>query len=183
MATITTTFTGWNSANKEGVDVTSQYTPLSSTATIAAGNYTPEYPAPPFAYGEHVLCENGCEFLFCFATAALPQYACLSIDQNFNASLMTNTLANNLTEVGFAQFGPVTSGNAFWAAIRGSGLSFLSKGAVSKNTALRISSSAGILTNATTSFALITGVVTSSSYASTSTIGRVGIATWPRAVQ
>jgi hypothetical protein len=167
--------TQFNLLNKEGVDVSQTYV-ISTTA--------PEYPAAPFSVGEHILGEQGTEWVFVLATAAIAAGATVSIDPSFNATPMTPTLANNLSEVGFAQVA-IANGAYGWVATRGSQLTLLSKGIVTKNAALRISTSAGILINNATSatYPLITGVVVTTSYASTSTILRTGVATWPRAVQ
>lgn len=165
--------TQFNSSNKTGVDVAQTY---------AISTTTPEYPAAPFAVGEHVLGEQNTEWVFVLAASAIAAGMTVSIDGNFNASPMTNTLANTLADAGFAQVA-IASGSYGWVATRGSQLSLLSKGAVTKNAALYISSSAGILTNATTSFAKITGIVVTTSYASTSTILRLGLGSFVRAVQ
>lgn len=164
--------TQFNSANKEGIDVSQTYV-VSTTA--------PEYPGPPFAVGEHILGEQGTEWVFVLAAAAIAAGATVSIDPNFNATPLTPTLANTLTEVGFAQVA-IASGAYGWVATRGSQLSLLSKGVVTKNALIRISTSAGILINNSTSAAypIVSGLVVTTSYASTSTILRLGVATWPR---
>lgn len=163
----------FNIIGKEGIDVSQTYT-ITST--------TPEYPAAPFLTGEHTLGSNDTEWVFVQASAAITQYAAVSIDAFFNVVPLTTTLANNLYAVGFAQTA-IASGAYGWVAIRGQNLSFLSKGLVAKLAALYTSSSAGILTNTTTSGAKITGAIVTTSLASTSTIARAGLASWPRAVQ
>jgi hypothetical protein len=160
-----------NTQNKEGVDVSQTYTVSTST---------PEYPAAPFAVGEHVLGSNGTEWVFVKAGAAIAQYAAVQIDAAFNVVPLTTALAAALWDVGFAQVA-IASGDYGWVCIRGENISILTKGAVTKQAALYTSTSAGILVNNTTSGTKITGVMISTSYASTSTLGRSAVASWPRA--
>jgi len=155
---------------------------LDFSQTYSVTTSTPEYPGTPVALGTQAWGTNGSMYMFVLASSAITQYACVSIDPNFNASMATNTSLLTYPDVGFAQVA-IPSGQYGWVAMRGTKISVLSKGAVAKTTPLYISSSAGILVTTTSSFALVTGIVTSTSYASTSTIGRAANASWPRSKQ
>ena len=166
----------FNIDNKAGVDVGATYTITSST---------PEYPAPPANPGDHILGNNGTEWVFVknnSTTVTIAIYACVQLDASFNAVPITTTLANQLWDVAFAQVA-IPPSQYGWVALRGENISVLSKGAVTKQSPLYTSTSAGILVNSTTSGTVITGVMVNTSYASTSTIGRSATASWPRAKQ
>ena len=102
----------FNIDNKAGVDIGATY-----TITLS----TPEYPAPPANPGDHILGNNGTEWVFVknnSTTVTIAIYACVQLDASFNAVPITTTLANQLWDVAFAQVA-IPPSQYGWVALRG----------------------------------------------------------------
>lgn len=164
-----------------GFNFSLTYTAYDQTAAITATN-TPENPGPPVAVGTHALGTDGTEYVFVKASAAITQYAAVSIDASHNVTTLTLALMQALTDYGFAQVA-IASGAYGWVAIRGQGIGVLARiGSLAAKPCYISNLSAGRIT--TTSVRSLSGgtlfnVVLTTSSTTTPSGATVANAPWP----
>jgi hypothetical protein len=118
---------------------------------------------PRFEVGTEVSGENATTWVFVKAATAIKQFDCVVIDESFNASSITNTLAAKGYMLGFAQVA-FTSGDYGWVAVAGSGIQCRVKGVLNHSGKIygpaTSSGSAGVLRASAAGRTKIGGMVT-----------------------
>lgn len=165
----------------EGINFATTYTPYDQTAAFSSTN-DPAAPGPPFTVGTHAIATDGTEYIFCKASAAVAQYAAVSIDQNSNITTLTLALLRALTDYGWPQVA-IASGAYGWVAIRGKGIGVLARLSSLANVPCYISNvSAGRITTTSvrsTSGGTMLNVVLTTSVTSNPSGATVANASWP----
>jgi hypothetical protein len=166
---------------QEGVNFTQTYTAYDATAATSATN-NPDYPAPPFRPGTHMMGSDNTEYVFVKATTALEQYVCAAIDKDGNSIPLTLAGLQAGTEYGWPQVA-IAAGAYGWVAIRGLGIGVLARLSSLASQPCYISGiSAGRITTTsvrTTSGGRLTNVVLTTSVTSTPSGATVANAAWP----
>lgn len=119
-----------------------------------------------FEYGGHKLGSvyedhRGYQYQLVHAAEAITQYAAVSIDEAYEASMITDTLAKTGFGVGVAQYA-LANDDYGWVLIKGQG-TVLVLASCAADVGLYTSASAGYLDDATASLTLISGIVLSAS--------------------
>jgi hypothetical protein len=131
------TGTDFNISSIEGINFSTTYTTYDQTAAVSSTN-SPDNPGLPFALGTHAFGTDGTEYLFVKASAAVVQYAAVSIDKDSNVTTLTLALLRALTDYGFAQVA-IASGAYGWVALRGKSIGVLARLSSLPNVPLYIS--------------------------------------------
>lgn len=118
--------------------------------------------------GERHTADNGQVYVYVKASAAINQYDCVAIDNSFNATGMTKTLADLGRQPGVAQVA-FASAEYGWVAIHGQGLTVTVLGSCDKGVALFTTATTGVLDDATGSQTRLWGVVLVNSAGTTGT--------------
>jgi hypothetical protein len=111
-----------------------------------------------FALGTRVKGTDGTEWCYVQAGAAVTQYDCVGIDENYQASPMTKTIADDGWLVGFAQVA-FADNELGWVALEGSNIKCRLKDACAPDVTLYSTGSAGMLDDTSASQTAINGVV------------------------
>lgn len=124
---------------------------------------------------------DGTIWMFVRAAADIAQYQCVSIDENYEASLVTQTAVAAGHKIGFAQIA-ISDDQHGWVAVSGSNISHTCLKSCAADADLYATASAGFLDDAVSTGHLIHGVVA----VGTATSGAGGealeiIATFPHA--
>lgn len=122
--------------------------------------------AVKFEYGGHKLGSmhedyRGYKYQLVHAAEAITQYAAVSIDEAFEASMITDTLAKTGVGVGVAQYA-LANDDYGWVLRQGQG-TLLVLASCAADVGLYTSASAGYLDDATASLTLISGIVLTAS--------------------
>ena len=135
-----------------------------------------------FALGTRATATDGSEWVYVQAAAALAIYSCLAIDENFQASLVTSTLAKAGYSIGFNQVA-FADNDMGWVACNAPGnINVRLLTSCAADVQLYTSASAGILDDTATSTAcLIRGVVAVVAASATAVGYREAIAVYPSA--
>jgi hypothetical protein len=135
------------------------------TASFTVGaNFAITHTEAKFALGERAYGADGTEWIYVQADGAIAQYACVGIDENFQASKATSAIGNGAWAPGFPQV--AFADNAYgWAATRGSNIYVLAKSA-SPDTQLWVGTASGgagtagvVVSTSATSLVRLNGVV------------------------
>lgn len=111
-----------------------------------------------FAVGTQVTATDGSIWVYVHASAAIAQYDCVAIDENFEATPMTDTLADAGHQVGFAQV--AFDDNDFgWVCRSGANITVNVLASCAADVQLYTSGTPGKLDDTSASQNLIRGVV------------------------
>jgi hypothetical protein len=139
-----------------GVDITST---KAGTTTDGSG--------AEFVLGQ---CEKGADgtvFMYVQAGAAITQYQAVGIDENFQASPLTKTMADDGWMVGFAQIA-ASDNDFFWLCMEGSNINVQVAGSCAADVSLYTTSTAGVLDDTSASQTKVQGVTAVAANATTS---------------
>lgn len=121
-----------------GVDFNATYTGTTTDGADA-----------PFQLGLCMNGQDGKEFIFCQASAALATVAsqalCLAIDENFQAAKITKALANVGHIIAVAPQAIIADNDFFWAIINGANLNLKVAVSAAADVALWTTATAGVL--------------------------------------
>lgn len=133
-----------------------------------------------FALGTRVTATDGSNWVYVHAAAAIAQYDCVAIDENFEATPMTKALADAGHGVGFAQV--AFDDNDFgWVAVNAPGnITVNVLASCAADVQLYTSGTAGALDDTSASQTLIRGVVLVAAATNTAS-SREAIAVYPSA--
>ena len=104
---------------------------------------------------------RGYEYIYVHANGAITQYAVVSIDETYEATMITNTLAATAQGVGVAQVA-FADNDYGWVQIRGQA-TVLVLASCAADVVLYTSASAGYLDDTATALTVINGIVLTSS--------------------
>jgi hypothetical protein len=141
-----------------------------------ASNDTPEYKV-----GETVKGNDGTEFQYVHASAAIEVYDCVGIDESGEVAPITKAMADDGFAVGFAQV--LFADNDYgWVALRGRGSNFKCNvlASCAADVALYTSGTAGALDDSSSGTTKIDGVVLVTTNASSGQSPGAVIATFPK---
>lgn len=116
-----------------GVDIT-----LKTTGTTTDGENA------IFKLGSTVVMDDGAIFQYVQAGGAITQYDCVGIDENFQATALTNANAIAGYGIGFAQVA-FANNNLGWVCIHGKNITCRVKANCAKDVGLYTTSTAGVL--------------------------------------
>ena len=133
------------------------------TATVGADGYRP---ALNHRAGEVALGDDNSRWLFVKAAAAISQYDFVSIDETYNASPITSTLALTFKMIGVAQIA-LSQYDMGWVAVEGVNLGGNVLSACNSGQWLSTSATAGKLDDTYTTFVPIQGVSIATTIAAT----------------
>lgn len=119
-----------------------------------------------FKLGTRIFADDGQEYVYCHASAAITQYYWVGVDENWEAAMLTDAMAQDGWMIGVSQV-TVADNDFFWLAVRGANL--LGSGiyeASGSDVQLFTSATAGLLqivsdlgTGPSVTYSAITGVV------------------------
>lgn len=133
---------------------------------------------PQFAVGEIAFANNGSEWVYCKAGAALAQYLSVCIDSTFTALTQTDALAAKQRKWGVPQI-TVASASYFWCPVNGTGFLAKVKAATPKDAKLYTMGSGGSAGNlratSATSGLVLTGVTITATASASAGTGGLGL--------
>jgi hypothetical protein len=131
-----------------------------------------------FPLGAKITADNGQEFIYLHASAAVVQYDAVGYSESFEAAPLTDAMAADGWGVAFSQVAAADN-DFFWAATKGSGIQCNLLGDTAVDADLWTTGAAGKLDDSSGTGTKIDGVVNVSATA-TATAARGIIATFPR---
>lgn len=174
------TTANYNTANTEGVNFNTTYTPYDQTAAISSTN-DPSNPGPPFTLGTTVKGQNDSDYVFVKASSAIAVSDVVLISTTFNAASLTTTTGTFGSLVGVAAVA-IASGAYGWVQRAGncdSGINVA--GLCLPNVQLATTATAGTLDDATTTgLKNVNGIIITASNTLTSTVAaKAGTLNYP----
>lgn len=122
---------------------------------------------------------RGYRYMFVHAAGAITQYAVVSIDESYEAAMLTDTLAKTGKPCGVAQVA-FAENDYGWVLVRGQG-SVLVLAQCAADVGLYSSASAGYLDDGTASLTLISGIIADASTSAAGAVAcTVGVEPFPK---
>lgn len=118
------------------------------TSPLAGVKFDTPTTTAQFALGTIALGSDGTEWVYVQAGAALVAGDCVGINENFDATGLTLTTANDADRIGFAQVA-FANDDFGWVALRGSNINCRVKASCAADAQLWTTASAGVLDDAT----------------------------------
>jgi hypothetical protein len=129
--------------------------------------------------GERAQAQDGQEYVYVQASAAITQYDFVGIDEDFAAAPLTKAMADDGWEIGVAQVA-FASADYGWVATKGSNLTGFVLTLAAADVALYTSGTAGKLDDSSTSQTKIDGVVLIATNSSNTARAKEVLLTFPR---